>query len=86
MATRTVHATLTPTGQGTITVDGHDLSNATRGISLRSEVGQMPEILLDLVVIETTRIDAEEVEVTIPTATAEALVALGWTPPATETD
>lgn len=63
-----------------IVIDGRDVSRACRGYTLRAEVGCLPELTLDLVVIRPGDIDGEA-EVIVPGETATALVALGWTPP-----
>ncbi|HEY9418155.1 MAG TPA: hypothetical protein VIQ30_25630 [Pseudonocardia sp.] len=68
-------------GRGRIVLDGHDVSDATRGMVLRAAVGRPTELELDLVVIDDMRLDGE-FRVVVPESTREALVALGWTPPA----
>lgn len=65
-------------GHGMIKIDGVDLSHATRGVRLTSQVGSLTELELDLVVL--TEVTAD-VRVAIPQATRDALTELGWTPP-----
>jgi hypothetical protein len=77
---RTARIHLDPLGaNSTIDVGGHDVSKAVRGLAVTAEVGQVPVLALDLVVCDG-HIDGEVI-VTIPDATRDALVALGWTPP-----
>lgn len=77
---RTARIHLDPMGaNSTIEVGGHDLSKAVRALAVTAEVGQVPALSLDLVICDG---EVEgEVVVTIPEATRDALVALGWTPP-----
>ncbi len=68
-------------GVGTkVEVGGFDLTNAVRAVRIDSAVGQVTELYLDLVILESTTFDGEVV-VQLPDATHEALVKLGWTPP-----
>ncbi len=68
---------------GRIMLDGHDVAAGVRGFVLRSEVGRMTELELDVAVVDDSQFGGE-VRVVIPDSTREALVALGWTPPAAE--
>ncbi|MDX2692946.1 hypothetical protein [Streptomyces ipomoeae] len=79
----TARIRLDATGRGTIEVDGQNLSHATRGLSLHATVDARPQLLLDLR-IDTSEINAEDIDIHIPADTAAALVALGWTPPSEE--
>lgn len=67
---------------GTVHLDGHDISRAVRGVivDVHVESGR-PQVTLELGVYEIERLDLEEAEVRITTATRDALVKLGWTPP-----
>lgn len=68
----------------TITVDGHDISKAVRGYVLSHErPGVEPVLLLDILApSHRTTFAGQTAVVELPDATREALVALGWTPPA----
>lgn len=79
---RTARIRLDPMGaNSTIDIGGHDLSKAVRALAITAEVGTVPVVSLDLVVLDGDV--GGEVVVTIPATTRDALVALGWTPPAT---
>lgn len=66
---------------GSVTVDGVDLGQACRSATWSAEAGSHPRLELDLLMTDVTEIGSEDTEVLIPEPTAEALVALGWTPP-----
>ncbi|MGH3495066.1 MAG: hypothetical protein ACRDQ1_17780 [Sciscionella sp.] len=66
--------------EGQIIVGGTDLAPAVRSIQLCAGVDYRPELVLNLVLHEV-EVDGE-ITTTIPDRTREALVALGWTPPA----
>lgn len=70
------------TGRGRVVLDDADVSAAVRGLTIRAEVGRIPQIELDLSVIDVTGLGVAQAEILIPDATREALIALGWTPPA----
>lgn len=76
---RTARISLDATGGGTVEVDGHDISHTVRGLTLKSDVGSEPQLVLDLT-IHTGEIDGQA-HVHIPADTAATLVDLGWTPP-----
>lgn len=65
-----------------IVVDGKDLANFVRGFTLKAGVGRIPQLILDLVVIDATKVGAEHVEVYMEPDTAALLERAGWTPPA----
>jgi hypothetical protein len=69
-------------GRHRVEVDGHDISKAVSKATLWLSGGEPPELDLELRVFESQRIEAAEAEITIPAETHDALVALGWTPPA----
>ena len=77
--TRAARISLDATGCGKIEIDGHDVADTVHGLTLKSEVGHVPQLVLDLV-IHTGDIDGQA-HVNIPADTAAALVDLGWTPP-----
>lgn len=66
-------------GLATIEIDGQDVSDAIRGFTLTSQVGNRHQLTLDLL-IDTGEADGE-VQAHIPDATAALLRSLGWTPP-----
>lgn len=72
-------------GQVHVEVDGNDISKALRGLTVRLGAGHLPEVELDLSVIDVTDFGMPEVMVHIPEAVHDALVKLGWTPPPEET-
>jgi hypothetical protein len=80
MTDHTARICLDADGRGTVQVDGHDLSHATRGLSLHATVDARPQLLLDLRV-DASEINAEDIDIRVPAETAAALVTLGWTPP-----
>jgi hypothetical protein len=67
---------------GRVSIDGHDISSAARSLRFDGDGGMHPRVTLDLHIHDVTTISAQGTEVLIPDSTAEALVALGWTPPA----
>lgn len=83
-ADRTARIQLDAFGQGTITVDDHDLSMAVRGVELTSRVGERTRLTLDLAV---TRVETEAgVELFLREETRQMLVTFGWTPPSGPSD
>lgn len=70
---------LTSTGNGTVRLDGEDVSHGVKGFSLVSSVGNMPKLTLDLVVRDT--VFDGQVLVDLPDHTRRVLMATGWTPP-----
>ncbi|MET9965443.1 hypothetical protein ABZZ80_05830 [Streptomyces sp. NPDC006356] len=66
---------------GRVSIDGHDISKAIRSIRFDGDAGMHPRVTLDLHIHDVTTVSSEGTEVLIPDATAEALIALGWTPP-----
>lgn len=76
---RTARISLDATGGGKIEIDGHDVTNTVRGLTLTAGAGCIPQLVLDLA-IHTGEIDGEA-DVHIPADTAATLVDLGWTPP-----
>ncbi|GHH30229.1 hypothetical protein [Streptomyces rubradiris] len=73
-----------PTGRAgwAVELDGHDISRALVGLSLKLDSSPLAEARLD-VIAEELPIEAQ-VHVVLPDATKELLVRLGWTPPAEE--
>lgn len=72
-------------GQGTVELDGTDLSTAVRAVEFRADDQEPPVVLLELCVdeIETTYLGSAEAEilVNIPDVVATTLITLGWSPP-----
>ncbi|MEU6709989.1 hypothetical protein ABZ897_00805 [Nonomuraea sp. NPDC046802] len=68
-----------------VELDGHDLSRALRGITIRCEAGHRPSVDLDLKVdaIEVTQLAVRDPQILLamPDEAKAALIALGWTPP-----
>ena len=79
----TAKLTVTPLGKNEhVEVNGVDVAPGCRGYTLRAEVGEMPTLTLDLPLLEGAEVDGD-VQVLIPEATRQTLIALGWTPPDT---
>lgn len=79
MTPRTARISLDATGGGNVGIDGHDVTDTVRGLTLKASVGCVPQLVLDLG-IHTGEIDGQA-HVHIPADTAATLVHLGWTPP-----
>ncbi|MBK3625931.1 hypothetical protein JHN59_13970 [Streptomyces sp. MBT49] len=79
MADRAARIVLAEPGRATIEIDGHDISSAVIGFTLRGQVGYRHQLTLD-VLLDTGEADGDA-QVQIPAATAALLVDLGWTPP-----
>lgn len=70
-----------PSGDGAVVrLDGTEIQNALRGLSLDMEVGEITTARLDVLVVDTTDFDGD-VSAHIPEAARELLIKLGWTPP-----
>jgi hypothetical protein len=73
----------TTKGGHSLAIDGHDVSRAATGLTLTMGLaGTMPELQLDLQLIDASTLGSVEAEVILGAGAHEALVALGWTPPA----
>lgn len=72
-------------GQGTVELDGTDLSTSVRAVEFRADAHNETSVLLELCVdeIETTMLGSPEAEilVNIPDVVITTLLTLGWTPP-----
>ncbi|MFS0697797.1 hypothetical protein [Streptomyces nitrosporeus] len=66
--------------EGTVLIDGQDISHCVRGITFTGDVRTAPRLELDLV-LEEIQHDGRA-QVYLPARVAELLTALGWTPPA----
>ena len=70
---------------GSVKLDGVELASSLRGFSIAWDVNSLPVLTLDPLVINANLLHHGVMDVRIPQATHDALVALGWTPPAGET-
>ncbi|MEV4096969.1 hypothetical protein [Streptosporangium saharense] len=68
-------------GGTTVRLNGQDIAQDLRGLSLALGTDRFPKVELDLAVFEVVQLDLEDVQVHIPTSTHELLTRLGWTPP-----
>ncbi|MFE2021313.1 hypothetical protein ACFW9O_25025 [Streptomyces sp. NPDC059499] len=66
---------------GSITVGGTDISKGVSAITWRSSLDEYPSMELELRVFDVTTLSSEDTEILIPEETAQALIAIGWTPP-----
>ncbi|MER5916971.1 hypothetical protein ABT124_43135 [Streptomyces sp. NPDC001982] len=77
-------------GKGAVILDGNNISHSIRSLNLQATAGQPPRVILEPVdlepVVHTADVTAAETVVTIPDATAQLLITLGWTPPADDTE
>jgi hypothetical protein len=73
-------------GQGTVKLDGLDVSAAVRGVSFRTSAEDRDEVVIELSVdqIEISLLaDPDKtIQVLIPTAVVDVLKRIGWVPPA----
>jgi hypothetical protein len=84
MSARNARLKLNAGGFGsTVEVEGHKIPGV-RGINITANIMEMPKLTLDLVFREM-EVEGEMV-VLLPLKTREALIALGWTPPADDDD
>ncbi|WP_326677686.1 hypothetical protein [Streptomyces sp. NBC_01237] len=75
------HASIAMSGtQGTIRLDGQDISSCVQRLTLTGDVRTGTHLELGLV-LEEVQHDGQT-QVYLPARTAELLTALGWTPPA----
>lgn len=70
-----------------ITIDDTDITRALTSVNLSLAGGEPPRALLDVLLVGGSEpIVLDGVELRIPPSTHAALVAMGWTPPADDTD
>jgi hypothetical protein len=75
----------TPAANSHIEIDGHDISKAVRRVTLDIPANaDPPELRIELAHVEYQPIDMTDAKVVITEPSREALIALGWTPPAEE--
>lgn len=63
-------------------IDGHDVSKAVTSLTLNLEGGGSPELHLRLDNFDLARYDHPDTKIVLTDPTRDALIALGWTPPA----
>lgn len=67
--------------RGKVLIDGHDIAKAVTSLSFDASVDHFPTLRLDLRLIDITELASTETQVLLGDGVAEALKALGWTPP-----
>ncbi len=65
----------------TLVVDGKDLSNSARAVTITAEAMAWPQVTLDLVVTKGAQYEGRAI-VRLAPDVEEILIGLGWTPPA----
>ncbi|WP_326565090.1 hypothetical protein VSH64_24925 [Amycolatopsis rhabdoformis] len=75
-----ISITQNPDGTTTLLVEGHDISHSATGLQLDIRAGDLARVTIDLG--SAALAYTGEADVTVNPTDAEALVALGWTPPA----
>lgn len=78
--TRYLRLNIGATGQGSVEIDGKDVSGSVAGVTLNAHVGEPTTALLRLAP-GSVGVDADAV-VHLPAEVEQLLVAAGWTPPA----
>ena len=81
-----------PDAPYTVVLDGQDLSNGIRRLTIDVDAAtrreEYPQVVAELAVstveIATLGVEGSRFEVSMPDEAREALIALGWTPPADE--
>ncbi|MCM2580458.1 hypothetical protein [Streptomyces meridianus] len=73
-------------GSTNVLLDGRDIGRGLTGLTLTLAHDRVPHVELDLVVVDATRVGSVEAEVVLGSGVADTLVALGWTPPAEESE
>lgn len=63
----------------TLELDGTDISNATKGLTLTMRAGHLPVAVLEVPVTDLST--ETQADVRISDEVCELLVGLGWTPP-----
>lgn len=69
----------------TLIVDGVDLSRGLRGATLALNANELPTITVEPIIFNLDEVDLDEARVVVSEHAAAALVALGWTPPGSDT-
>lgn len=65
-------------------LNGQDIAHGLTGLTLTMGAGRVPQATLDLLILDVTEVQDTETRILIPDTTRDALIALGWTPPADE--
>lgn len=69
-------------GRSAVHLNGVDISDAVRGVTLKVDCNHLPVAELDVVVFEMDgEVDGADVVIHVPERTRRLLVTLGWTPP-----
>lgn len=73
---------------GTIEIDGQQIEGGIRSLTLTAGVDRPPQLELNSAIAEfdEAEIEARGVRYALSKSTREALIALGWTPPAARLD
>ena len=65
-----------------VTLDGENISKQVRSISITAGVGQLPSVVLELLVLEVdSELEEGVTEIRVPQATADLLSRFGWIAP-----
>lgn len=81
MTSKSVRITQGADRIGTVHVDGHDISHAVYGATIRVQARKTPEVELGLLP-HAVELVVDDGRVVIDQQTHDLLVRLGWTPPA----
>ena len=76
----TLKVDLGASGTGKVLVDGQDVSNAIRGVTIRAAVGEMTTAELDVIAPAGITFDGPA-RITITPEVRAIMLAAGWTPP-----
>ncbi len=76
-----LHVTGIGAGRYKVELDGHDIAHGLRSLSIDLDGERPPQVTAELNVFEVRELALDDVRVSIPDATRELLVRLGWTPP-----
>lgn len=82
MNPRQIKITSTSSRDATVELDGHDISRSLTGVQIDMNAGSCPEVTLEVAVGTFVTFEGKA-RVQIDWSAHEALLALGWTPPAT---
>ena len=64
-----------------VLIDGQDIAGSLAGLSLSVSAGEVPQLMLDLQLIDVTSFGSTEADVLLGAGVVETLIKLGWTPP-----
>lgn len=71
--------------EASIKIDGVNVADAVRGVAVNLGPDQLPEVVLDLVVVDVS-LDLDHTQLFIPASTRHLLIEMGWTPPRKRVD